>query len=257
MAIPLSLAGLVSAFAGGARSGDAPRWGRVAAWATTAVLLVLGLALTRSRSGVLLGAVGALACLPMLLALRRRRAAGRVLGAMLAIGLVMLVQFGLFGLVQRLNTDPLGDHRWQIAALTAEGARAHAPLGSGLGTFRQVFGALDVDAPGDTIVNHAHDDYLELWLEAGWPFLAVAGAFALLFGWTTVRMWRAGGIADDPWPHAAWASLVLVLLHSALDYPLRTTAIQACFGLLLALLMAHAWPGRSVAPGALPRPHQP
>jgi len=70
-------------------------------------------------------------------------------------------------------------------------------------------------------------------------------------GW---RAWRGvSGLsaAQLGLRRAAWIALLLVLLHSLVDYPLRTTAHLAVFGMLAALLVAG--PRRRIpttAPGA-------
>lgn len=241
MALPLALATVAHAVS--QRSQGQPV-GLLTVVAATglAIALLLGIALSHSRGGLLLGMLGLLLSLPMIMSLRSRRGVKRVFGVIVAIALLLTVQFGLFGILQRLQSDPLGDQRWQIAKVTVQAARQHAPTGSGLGSFRQVFQALDTEAPGDTIVNHAHDDFLELWLEAGWPFLAVAGIFIGLILWAGIRAWRSGDGQAILWAKAASISLLLVVLHSALDYPLRTSGNQAVFALLLAVLLSRRLP---------------
>lgn len=213
----------------------------VAGFVGLSVMLILGIALTRSRAGLLLGMFGLLLSAPMVLSMRRRRGVKRVFGIILTLSLLLTIQFALFGILQRLQADPLGDQRWQIADLTVEAARQNAPLGSGLGSFRQVFQSFDTQAPGTGIVNHAHNDYLELWLEAGWPFVAAATILIGLAAWAAFGAWRSTDARSSLLAKAASISLLLVLLHSSLDYPLRTTAHQAVFALLLAVLLSWRW----------------
>lgn len=240
MALPLSLA--AAAFALSMRGGSRP-FGFLPIVAATglAVLLILGLALTRSRAGLLLGMLALLLSTPMLFSLRRHHGVKRVFALIVALSLVLTVQFALYGILQRLQSDPLGDQRWQIAATTIEAARLHSPAGSGLGTFRQVFQALDTKAPGSAIVNHAHNDYLELWLEAGWPFVALSSVFVGFILWAGFGAWRSSDSRHSLAARAVSISLLLMLLHSALDYPLRTTGNQVVFALLLAILLSWKW----------------
>lgn len=206
-----------------------------------AVLLLLSLALTRSRAGAVLGMLAMIASLPLLLRLRERRRAGWSLTAVLLIAGVVGAQFALFGLWQRLDHDPLDEGRIEYARVLAVAAAASAPLGSGLGSFSRVYPRYEYETgagPHQAVVNHAHNDYLELWLEARWLFVAVSLVFVaglVQNGW---RLWQArGGIAPERLLIArlAYLSALLLLLHSAVDYPLRTTALSAVFAVLLAL----------------------
>lgn len=259
MALPLTLAGsawAANAYAQGERV--SPMW--VAVGILAAVLLILGVALARSRAGLVLGMLAVLLSLPTILSLRKRRGAKRVLALTLGMGLMLSVQFALFGILQRLDTDTLDDGRWQYARITVAAAAAHAPLGTGLGGFRQAFQPFEAKGgQGPAIINHAHDDYLELWLEGGWlALLPIALLLAALFALGT-RAWfgRHESSTDDRLvARAAWLSLLIAALHSTVDYPLRTTADAGVFALLLAVALSHAWP-RTRAPqvaSALPEP---
>ncbi|MGD9584903.1 MAG: O-antigen ligase family protein [Lysobacterales bacterium] len=206
-----------------------------------AVLLLLGIALTRSRAGVALGMLALILCLPLLLRLRERHRAGWSLTAVLLIAGVCIVQFALFGLWQRLDRDPLDDGRVEYARVLAVAATASAPLGSGLGSFPRVYPQYEAETgagPHDVVINHAHNDYLELWLEARWLFAAVLLVFLaglVGIGW---RLWRGLGFATPErllTSRLAYVSVLMLLLHAAVDYPLRTTALSAVFAVLLAL----------------------
>lgn len=248
MALPLTLAG--SAWVANEYAHDvpiSPLW--IAVGILAAVLLILGVALARSRAGLVLGMLAILLSLPAILSLRRRRGAKRVLATILGLGLMLSVQFALFGILQRLDNDTLEDGRWQYARVTSEAASAHAPLGSGLGSFRQAFQPFEAKAgEGPAIVNHAHDDYLELWLEGGW--LALVPMVLLLTALLAVgaRAWfgRHDSSTDDRLvARAVWLSLLVAALHSAVDYPLRTSADSGVFALLFAVALSHAWPRAS------------
>ncbi len=206
------------------------------------VLLILGIALSRSRAGMLLGMLAVLGSLPLVMSLRKQRGMKRILAAVLVVAAMVAIQFSLLGILQRLEVDPLADGRWKYATVTLEAASAYAPLGSGLGTFERAYQPFEAkSAPGRYVINHAHDDYLELWLEGGLPALVlmVLGAVAWL--------WRGRqllGRRDDAGSseasgifliRAAWLSASVGLLHSALDYPLRTTASMAVFAVLVAI----------------------
>jgi O-antigen ligase len=243
MSLPLAFGAVAAAAARPEDDGSARLLAIVAA-SVLAVVMLLGLAVTQSRSGLLLGMVALVACAAMLLSLRKRRGMRRALGLIMVAALLLTSQFALYGILQRAQEDALGDQRWQIAGVTAQAARASAPLGTGLGTFRQVFQTIEMESPGPQITNHAHDDYLELWLEGGWPFFALAAAMIAALGWAAWGAWRSRDAEDSLWAKAASISLLLVLLHSLFDYPLRTTAIEAVFAVLAAVLVSWRWRAR-------------
>lgn len=134
------------------------------------------------------------------------------------------------------------------------------PTGSGLGTFQPVFNIYErLSEVGTHRANHAHNDYLELLFETGVGGAALILAFA---GWWAARGWAAW---RDPrrdlaatLARAASVSVLLVLIHSAVDYPLRTSAIATLFGLLCALLVRDGEEGHTarkndgIARGARP-----
>ena len=214
------------------------------------ILLIFGILLGRSRGGLLLGMIAVLGSLPIVMSLRRQRGTKRVLTAAIALGLMLSTQFALFGMFQRLQSDPLDDGRWRYARVTIHAAHAYAPLGSGLGTFRQAYQPFEaLDNPGPAIVNHAHNDYLELWLEGGWlalGLLAAAGVAWFKLSWS---LWRnrsdsaANGASSRLLARTAWLAASLALLHSALDYPLRTTAAMTAFALLAAIAFSGMFSG--------------
>lgn len=258
MALPLALA--ATAWAAAARREGHAQVLAIAAGIGLVVLLVLGIALARSRAGLLLGMLAVLLALPMALGLRRRRGVKRLLALALGLGLVLSVQFALLGILQRLQADPHEDARWQFARDTAVAAAAYAPLGSGIGTFRQAFPPYE-RVPGRAVANHAHNDYAELWLEGGWLMVPVAVLAALAWlaaGW---RAWRRRGEGNEAarqarlLARAGWVAVTLALLHEAVDYPLRTTAASATFAVLLAVALAQAARARALeAAGEAPPP---
>jgi hypothetical protein len=128
------------------------------------------------------------------------------------------------------------DLRWPVARVTSKAAIANLPFGSGFGTFVPVY---DKFAPrtllADTYVNRAHNDWLELWLTGGAPAIILAFGFLLWFGVTAFRLWNGRQpntpILDLALAQAASIVIVLLLLHSVVDYPLRTPALSVLFAI--------------------------
>jgi O-antigen ligase len=84
-----------------------------------------------------------------------------------------------------------------------------------------------------TYVIHAHNDYAELALEMG-----VAGILlmVLFLGWWGRASWRAWLGDAGPYARAASIASAAILVHSLVDFPLRTAAISGVFAMCLALL---------------------
>lgn len=202
------------------------------------VVFLLGLALTGSRSVLILGllALAATAVVllrPQLAALRRRRGAwlaaliGGLALAPLALGM------GLLQILQRFGAaDVADDLRWTIARVTWGAVWPYFPAGAGGGAFEAVYQRHEpASALIFQLVNHAHNDWLELLLETG----ALGGVLLLLWVVWLARRSRhvLGAGTGEPLARAAVIGLWLVSLHSAWDYPLRTVALSALTGLLV------------------------
>lgn len=221
------------------------------------MLLMLGLIVARSRAGLLLGAlaVAAVSLLLLLAAWRQRNklAVAVVIPSILAVAVLLT---SMIAIVHRSAVDPVQDQRWAHAQTTWRAAQAYAPLGSGLGTFREVFQPFERDSEaglGRAVVNHAHNDYLQAWLEAGWLVLPALALILATLLFASVRVLRRA--FETTLAHGAvrlglLVAVPLPLLHSLIDYPLRTSAHLAVLGLLAGCLIAAALPRR-----CLDRPH--
>ncbi len=76
-------------------------------------------------------------------------------------------------------------------------------------------------------LDHAHNDYLELWTEYGWLGLAV---FLGLCGWWIAAAWR-GGTRDS----GIWGALAALAAIACVDFPLHRPAESALFWMLLGI----------------------
>src|SRR6202161_3476646 len=151
------------------------------------VILLAAEAMARSRAGMILTMISLVGVYGLVLTDRRRRILGATpmnfLFAAAGTAFILVVQFALYRILARFNTDPLDDLRLQFARTTMEAAWAYMPFGAGMGTFVPVYGMFEKpqDLFAHVYINHAHDDILELWLESGIFGLALSGAFATLF----------------------------------------------------------------------------
>lgn len=126
--------------------------------------------------------------------------------------------------------------RIDIAGNSATLASRFFPVGSGAGTFMQVYPLTErADSVDRFFVNHAHNDYLEWLVESGLPGLIILVLFLLWWGnclGSMIADKRATGFA-----HAGAIICVILLLHSTVDFPLRTPAMAALFAASVGMMM--------------------
>jgi O-antigen ligase len=193
---------------------------------------ITGVAATRSRAGIALVAVALVGGAAMVLrgeAVRRhwRAAAGLGLGVVVAIGGVLL--FGLGPIMERFGSG--GEPRFEGWPIVMRAAAGFLPLGSGVGSFEAIYDGVEpLSQVSPIYFNHAHNDYLELWLETGLVGAALLAVFIGWFAWRGLAIWRQRLAADGGGLAPACTLLVALLLaHSSVDYPLRTETIAVLF----------------------------
>ena len=188
------------------------------------LVLAVGLALNGSLAVLLLGPPVAAVSATMLW--RRRSRWLLAAGAVAAVA-VLAIYFGA-------NASS-SQARERIWSTSLHPAREFAPLGSGIGSFRDVYPLYEDPAEvRSTVVNHAHNDYLEIAMEAGVPGLLLLALF--LFWWTrrAKLMWKPH--AADPFGQAAAIASAALLLHSLVDFPLRMPALSVILAACIALM---------------------
>ncbi|KIQ97497.1 O-antigen ligase family protein [Lysobacter sp. A03] len=212
------------------------------AWYATVVLLLLGAAMTFSRTGVLLAAVAAAATGAMLLLSANgaatswpRRHAGMAL-TLLVAG-VAVANYAWSRIIDRFDKDPLGDRRWDYIAHGWTAIKGYLPWGSGLGTFRDTYAPFEpIDAMINNYALHAHNELVEIALETGLVGLALIAAFLALLLLAVRR-----GLISRPdgvkLPVAAAIAITVPVAHGLVDYPLRTLTVSVVFALLLARVL--------------------
>lgn len=240
---------LVAALAMAALLPTPAKFGRAAPGIRIALcaLLILGVVLTRSRTALVLALVPlGLASMRYLLA---RMGSGTAAGGttarrgwialapvVLAVAVIGAIGFSAPGrvgdVIERFEgaEDNPRAYIWDDAFFVAG---RYWPVGSGTGTFDDVF---QVDESLENITlrraGRAHNDYLEVAIEAGLPGLALVALWLILLAWLA---WRAR-TSPDRW--IAWsgaAFLLTVAAQSITDYPLRNQSLLAVSA--LALLM--------------------
>lgn len=174
---------------------------------------------------------------------------------LLAAAVVALAQTPLAqtSLARFDTVDQDGRHLFWANTLYAIGL--FLPWGSGLGSFTTIYPMVEpLDQLRVPIVNHAHNEYLELALEGGIPALVLIAGGLGLAGFAFVRALPRRGAS--PWQArpltlAAGAIVAIVLLHSVVDYPLRMPALSIAFAACLAMLFPRGRRGRGA--GLRPR----
>ncbi len=213
----------------GAR-GESPERGLGPGLAGLFILIsVIALGVIRSRAGLILAGPTVVASVGLLWRETRERSAWRAAAALGAVAVVATVAVALFGLspiLERFRPQPVAELRFEAWPYVAEAARAHLPLGAGLGAFDRVFEAVQpLNLVGPTYFNHAHNDYLELWLETGWVGVGLMAVFLVWFTLAAARAWRTGsGMA-----RAASVAILALLAAATVDYALRTETILVLF----------------------------
>jgi O-antigen ligase len=223
------------------RQRTGPKRGSGVALAVTAGLfLVTGILSIGSLAAVGLLLVGATATF----LIYRRAARGELgwawIGGVAALFLLFLGMALMGPLQEQALTGKLSDDRTSrkvMAATTIVGINDTFPAGTGLGSFPQAYRTYeDQAAIGDEWINHTHNDYLEFVMELG-----VAGAllillFLLWWSWRSIGIWRSNVEGADL-GRAGSIVVLVILLHSIVDYPIRTSAIAALFAMACALMI--------------------
>lgn len=200
------------------------------------VLVLLAAIFSRSRAGLGLVIVGVFISTLVF---------GRHLGGKKTIGLTATLgvfgfgaalSIGLIPVLNRFATDPGEDERWRIFRYTIEGVKEFFPWGSGPGTFQELYRSFQpADQP--KFWNHAHNDYLELFFDIGIFAALVILLFFLIYvlgwlrlknnQWDTMRFVKTG----------AGIGMILVLLHSLVDFNFHTPANAIWFCFLTAIFL--------------------
>ena len=206
-------------------------------YGTIATLLILALIFTKSRMGVAMAMVGLL----LLLFAFSRRLGGNnaygTYGTVVAVILVLAVEIGLAPVLDRFTQDPMEDLRWTIYSSSMEGVGDFFPLGSGSGTFPVVYPAYQ---PQDVhgYINRAHNDYLEYLFDGGIAAMVLIALVLSLILYNWRKIWIKGRWMEFRFVQVgAGIGVILLLLHSLVDFNLHKPANAVFFAFFLAVFM--------------------
>ncbi|MCE7998131.1 MAG: O-antigen ligase family protein [Rhodobiaceae bacterium] len=127
---------------------------------------------------------------------------------------------------------------------TASAVEDHALLGSGLGSFAQIFPLYrETEVLRDKFVTKAHNTYLENALELGLPATLCLTLAACLLAW---QCWKGvvSRARDRHFPAMGFSASVLVGLHAIVDFSLQIPAVAVAYMFLLGIAVAQSYSSR-------------
>lgn len=197
--------------------------------------------LTGSRAGIALAlpTFGAVLLLAGVLPLGRILAAVRERRALLAIPLLVLAA-GVWLMHDWMAGIMAADPRFAVADATFAMGASYLPFGSGIGSFVEAFAQ---NAPNllmmPVYANHAHNEYAEWWMTGGLPaMLALGGVLGVLVQ-AGLRLLRLQGrCGDSVLAASCLVAIGATLVHSWVDYPLRTTTMMTTVSLVAGVMLA-------------------
>lgn len=210
-------------------------------------LLALGTVLCGSRAGIAL----LLPTLALALVIGwEGKLPGKHIAAILAGGVSLA---GMLAVVLALNVPVFqrvaarfesdSDFRSELWTDGWAAAQAYWPAGGGMGAFVAMFLPFErLEVVDATMPNRAHNDYLELLMEAGAIgilALLVCGAILAQIAWRAIR----DGVLPRGQVLFAIGTIGLIAVHSILDYPLRTMSLACIFAVAVGMLTRPRHPG--------------
>lgn len=139
--------------------------------------------------------------------------------------------------LQRLSaSDPANDQRLQVWGPIAGMAWKYFPLGSGIGSFVEAY---QIDEPrellGPNYLNHAHNDWLEVVMTAGFAglFLLALATAAFARGIFCAYGKSVGRGRGSAFARLGGLMIAIFALGSIVDYPLRTPSLDCVFVIAL------------------------
>jgi|GEM_PF-7028763 len=211
--------------------------------AFSGVVIIVGLALSASRGGIISSAVGLLTLSVLFLFRTDHRWKGKVLLAIFAVGMIYALQAGVGFTVKRFENTPEDmKTRIRLASTTLDIFKDYPAAGIGIGNFPHVYPRYQSAFDGRVFWKHAHSDWAQFLAEAGIAgFLAtMAGAVWFLAGF--LQRWRQ---RRDPLAVCLGAALPAVVaayathalaefnFHIPANFLMFTAAAAVCSSALL------------------------
>ena len=225
---------------------NSERLDRQALLALGIVVILLALLFSRSRAGI----AGASTGLLTFIILTRNGNKGRFrYNWLFLVGIsVILAAFsitiGVETIADRFLRIGDGDSRLDFWRDSLPIIKDH-PLGIGLRNFEKVFPVYNVSNLSNKIVDHTHNDYLQLLIETGWiGFLTIMAGF-IIFMIKSAFLIKRLDSKRDPMRFflavGAFSGLTSLAFHSFFDFNLQIPANCVYFVTLIAILYSCAW----------------
>jgi O-antigen ligase len=161
-----------------------------------------------------------------------------VAGALVLGGIAAFLGLSQNTAIERVaeRFSDLGSERAEIWQDSWFALKQYWPAGFGMGGFEPaMFPAERLEFLGPAVPNRAHNDCLEIGIEAGLLGYAMVAAAAAAVLAMAARAWR------DPAMRSqivfGLSVLLLIALHSVVDYPLRSMAVACLSGVAGGLLV--------------------
>lgn len=151
------------------------------------------------------------------------------------------------GLTRFVGEDVAGDLRVRAWPTVQQMIETHWLFGAGFGSFPDLYKMFEPDKLLDpNYFNHAHNDWAEIFVTGGLPFVLIVAAALIWFGRRVVALGTRnlvkGYRGDIRLP--VITVVIILAIASAVDYPLRVPSLQAMAIMLIVFLCAAA-PARS------------
>lgn len=229
--------------------------------AAAALLVVATLLVNGSRAGLLIGVLAVGGAIGLFLNSIEYRRHGHALPPskrnwlpaviVIVLAALMAAAFSNSAAFGRLATLKASDElRGQILPQVMQMASDHWVFGAGFGSFEHAYRPYEASQwLRPEYVNNAHNDTLQWIIEGGLPAILIALGFALWLFRAALAQWRARAKNGPRTRMAAMALgvLLLLLLASALDYPLRVPSLMVYAVLMVALIADPPEPKAKVA----------
>ena len=205
-----------------------------------AVGCILLMPLTTSRAGVALALPVFAAALwlcgalpPLEGGLQRKR-------TLVIVALVAgMAAIGAWSAIGWMAVDSSEEVRAIMRVAAIDLGMRNAPLGSGIGSFVPMFAQhLPKELLMGVYVNHAHNEYAQWWLTGGVLALIAMALSLYTLGAAGLNLARTARRERDPLAAGAFVAVAAVLVHSWVEYPLRTPALLATTAILVGVLFA-------------------
>lgn len=226
------------------------------------LLLVPAILATGSRAGILLATAGFLGSSAIFLSTgdlstgdsekrkerkNDRRTVAATVGVAIVAGVAMAMLSRAASFERLVFQASLNEQRSETLGPIMSIAMTYFPIGSGFGSFEHIF---KIYEPFSNLslnyLNHAHNDFVQIYLEGGLVALVILAGFALWLMKAGYRAWRQPhtSLLTTTLARTGSVGLVMVAIASAVDYPLRTSLIAIVTTLFVVWIAAPAQPFR-------------